>query len=140
MGIVALYEEDFAAAEESFTKAGDLGADVTYNMGVTKLYQGDYAKAEGLLASANCDYNKGLAQLLNSNYAGAQKTFACVENQDAETLYIQAVAASMNKDKDNMLKKLGEAIKADASYKTSAANEMAFFNYRDDANFQALVK
>ncbi len=140
MGIVKLYEGDYAHAEKCFTKAQDLGADVTYNMGVTKLYQGDYAKAEGLLANAGCDFNRGLAQLLNSNYSGAQKTFACVENQDAGTLYIQAVAASMNNDKDNMLKYLGEAIKADGSYKAGAANDMAFFKYRSDANFQALVK
>jgi tetratricopeptide (TPR) repeat protein len=140
MGIVKLYEGDYAHAEKCFTKAQDLGADVTYNMGVVKLYQGDYAKAEGLLANAGCDFNHGLAQLLNANYSGAQKTFACVDPQDAETIYIQAVAASMNNDKENTLKYLGEAIKADASYKTSAANDMVFLKYRDDASFQALVK
>jgi len=139
MGIVALHEGDYNAAEENFMKAQDLGADVTYNMGVTKLYQGDYAKAEGLLANAGCDFNRGLAQLLNNNYSGAQKTFACVEPQDAETIYIQAVAASMNNDKESTLKYLGEAIKADAKYKKSAANDMVFLKYRDDASFQALV-
>lgn len=140
IGIVALHEGDYNVAEENFMKAQDLGADVTYNMGVTKLYQGDYSKAEGLLANAGCDFNRGLAQLLNNNYSGAQKTFACVEPQDSETIYIQAVAASMNNDKESTLKYLGEAIKADAKYKKCATNDMVFLKYRDDASFQTLIK
>jgi hypothetical protein len=45
----------------------------------------------------------------------------------------------MNNDKEATLKYLGEAIKADAKYKKSAANDMVFLKYRDDASFQALV-
>jgi len=139
MGIVKLYEGDYNHAEKCFMKAQELGADVNYNLGVTKLYQGDYANAESYLANAGCDFNRGLAQLLNKNYSGAQSTFACVEPQDAETIYIQAVSASMNNDKENTLKYLGNAIKANEKYKKCAANDMIFLKYRDDASFQALV-
>lgn len=139
MGIVKLYKGDYNHAEKCFMKAQELGADVTYNLGVTKIYQGDYSKAESLLADAGCDFNRGLAQLLNKNYSGAQKTFACVDPQDAETIYIQAVSASMNNDKDNTFKYLGNAIKADEKYKKCAANDMIFLKYRNDASFQALV-
>ena len=140
MGIVKLYEGDYNHAEKCFLKAQELGADVDYNLGVAKLYQGDYAKAETYLADAGCDFNRGLAQLLNKNYSGAQKTLACVDPQDAETIYIQAVSASMNNDKENTLKYLGNAIKADEKYKKCATNDMIFFKYHDDASFQALVK
>jgi tetratricopeptide (TPR) repeat protein len=139
MGIVKLHKGDYAGAQKCFAKAQELGADANYNLGVTYLYLGEYAKAESMLASSGCDFNKGLAQLMNRNYAGAQKTLSCVEPQDAETNYIQAVAASMNNDKENTLKYLGNAIKADAKYKKCATNDMIFLKYRTDASFQALV-
>lgn len=139
MGIIKLHEGDYKGAEKCFTKAQELGADVNYNLAIAYIYLGEYAKAESMLASTKCDFNHGLAQLMNRNYAGAQKTFACVEVQDAETIYIQAVAASMNDDKENTLKHLGNAIKADAKYKKCAANDMIFLKYRTDASFQALV-
>ncbi len=140
MGIVKLYEGDYNHAEKCFTKSQELGADVDYNMGITKIYQGDYANAETLLSGASCDYNLGLAQLLNKNYSGAQKTFACVNPQDGETLYIQAAAAAMNNDSDNTFKYLGNAIKADEKYKKCATNDVIFLKYREDVNFQALIK
>jgi len=139
LGVYYMLVEDYNKAEHAFNKARELGGDAGYNLGVANIALGDYARAEQLLSGANCDFNKGLAQLLNGNNTGAEKTFKCVEPQDAETLYLLAITAARQDNKDAMLDYLGQSIKADAEVAKSAATDREFLKYYDDADFMAIV-
>ena len=129
---------DYSKAKGCFTKAQGLGGDENYNLGLANIALGDYARAESLLSGFKCDFNLGLAQLLNGNATGAEKTFNCAP-QDAETLYLLAITASRQDNKDNMLDYLGQAIKANPDVATGAATDREFLKYYNDADFNALV-
>ncbi len=138
MGVYNMLVGEYNKAEQCFTKAKELGGDEDYNLGLVNIALGDYAKAEMYLKGNNCDYNLGLAQLLNGNAAAAEKTFGCSE-QDAETYYLQAIAAARQDNKDGVLDYLGKAIKADKEVAAAAATDREFLKYYNDADFQALV-
>ena len=137
-GIYYMLVGDYNKAEHSFNKARELGGDANYNLGLANIALGDYARAEQLLASSKCDFNLGLAQLLNGNAAGAEKTFKCAP-QDAETMYLIAIAAAHQDNKDGVLEYLGKAIKENSEIAKTAAMDREFLKYYDDPDFSAIV-
>ncbi len=137
-GVYHMLIGDYNKAEHCFNKARELGGDANYNLGLANIALGDYARAEQLLAGSKCDFNLGLAQLLNGNAAGAEKTFKCAP-QDAETLYLLAIANARQDNKDGLLEYLGKAIKADPEIAKSAATDREFADYYGDADFTAIV-
>lgn len=138
MGVYNMLTEEYSKAEKCFTKAKELGGDANYNLGLVNIALGDYAKAEMYLKGTKCDFNLGLAQLLNGNGAAADKTFACAD-QDAETMYLRAIAAARQDNKAGMLENLGNAIKADKEVAGMAAKDREFLKYYTDADFMAIV-
>jgi len=139
IGIYEAMTNNWVAAEEAFETSRDLGGDVDYNLGLVNIHNGEYAEAVSNLNRYSCDFNLGLAQLLNKDYSGAQKTFKCVDPQDAQTNYLIAITAARQDDKAAMLEYLGNAIKADPETKTMAAYDREFLNFEKDADFKALV-
>ena len=137
-GVYQMMTGDYNKAAHCFNKAQGLGGDENYNLGIANIALGDYAKAESLLSGYSCDFNLGLAQLLNGNAAGAEKTFSCAE-QDAETLYLLAVASARQDNKDATIDYLGQSIKADAEFAAIAAKDREFMKYYTDANFMVIV-
>ena len=138
MGVYNMLVGEYNKAEQCFTKAKNLGGDEDYNLGLVNIALGDYAKAEMYLKGESCDFNLGLAQLLNGNASAAGKTFACAD-QDTETLYLQAITAARQDNKEGVLEFLGKAIKADNEVAALAATDREFLKYYEDADFQALV-
>jgi Tfp pilus assembly protein PilF/outer membrane protein OmpA-like peptidoglycan-associated protein len=138
-GVYYAMTGDWKKAEEAFEKAGDLGGNVNYNMGIVSIHNGDYPQAVSYLSSYSCDYNLGLAQLLNKDYSAAQKTFECVDPQDVKTNYLLAITAARQDDKAGTLDYLGKAIKLDEEVKTKATYDREFVKFEDDADFKALV-
>ena len=138
MGVYYMLTEQYNQAEQSFSKARELGGDASYNLGLANIALGDYARAEQLLSGSSCDFNLGLAQLLNGNNAGAEKTFKC-SPEDAETLYLLAITAARADNKDGMLDYLGQSIKADAAVAGNAVTDREFLKYYNDADFMAIV-
>ncbi len=139
LGVYYMLTNDYNKAEHAFNKARELGADANYNLGVANIALGDYARAESLLANYKCDFNLGLAQLLNGNNAGAEKTFNCVSEEDAETLYLLAITAARQDNKTAMLDYLGQSIKADSEIAKAALTDREFLEYYNDVDFTALV-
>ena len=138
-GVYYAMTGDWKMAKEAFQKSNDLGGDVSYNMGMVNIHDGNYAEAVTNLSAYKCDFNLGLAQLLNKEYSAAQKTFECVDPSDAETNYLLAITAARQDDKSGTLDYLGKAIKADENVKTKAAYDREFLKYEKDADFRALM-
>lgn len=141
LGIVAIYENNYAAADEYFNKARKLGINTNYNEGVVHIHKGDYNKAVKLMTKDNpkCDYNVALAQTLDKKYTIAEETISCLE-ENGHTLYLQAVIASRTKDPEKAIKHLSKAIKKDSKMKKMARNDMEFAYLQDMPEFIALVK
>jgi Tfp pilus assembly protein PilF len=137
-GVYHMLTGDYVKAEQCFNKARELGGDANYNLGLANVALGDYARAEQLLGSSKCDFNLGLAQLLNGNAAAAEKTFKCAP-QDAETLYLMAISAARQDNKDGVIDYLGKAIKADKEVANAALTDREFLKYYNDADFTAIV-
>lgn len=137
-GVYYMLVGEYNKAQHSFNKARELGGDANYNLGLANIALGDYAKAEQLLAGNKCDFNLGLAQLLNGNVAGAENTFKCAP-EDAETLYLLAIASARQDNKDGVFDYLGQAIKADPEFAKSASTDREFLKYYGEADFMAIV-
>lgn len=138
-GVYYALTGDYAKAKESFMKSKDLGGDVNYNMGLVNIYYGNYAEAVSNLSSYNCDFNLGLAQLLNGDNNGAEKTFKCVDPQDAETDYMLAITGARLDDKAMVLDYLGKAMKLDPTLKNKATYDREFIKYYKDPDFKSLM-
>ena len=138
-GVYHALSGDYKMAKMAFMKAKDLGGDVNYNMGLVNIYYGNYAEAVANLSSYNCDFNLGLAQLLNGDYNGAEKTFQCVDPQDAETNYLLAITAARMDDKQKAIDYLTKSVKMDSKYGEKAKYDREFLKISGDPAFKALV-
>lgn len=112
----------------------------TYNNGIFKILEGDYAAASQAFSEANCDYNTALTQLLNKNYTAAKSTLNCITNPDAKVAYLKAVLAARTADETALYQNLSTAIQKDAKYKGKAKRDAEFKKYRKSEQFQNLVK
>lgn len=139
LGVYYAMVGDYNNAKNSFNKSQELGGDVNYNMGLVNIYYGNYAAAVSNLSSYNCDFNFGLAQMLNGDNNGAKNTFDCVDPQDAEANYIQAILGARSDDKSMMLEYLGKAFKQVPELKKTATFDREFIKYYSDPDFKALV-
>ena len=141
LGIVAIYENDYAEAEKLFSHAKKLGLNTNYNEGVIHINKGNYDKAVKLMTkdNPNCDYNIALAQTMDKKYTVAEETVSCLE-ENGKTLYLHAVIASRTNDIDKAIKHLAKAIKKDPKLKNKAKNDMEFAYLQDNNEFMALVK
>jgi Flp pilus assembly protein TadD len=139
MGVYYMMTGDYVKAREYLNKAKGLGGDVNYNMGMVDLYEGNYSEAVTELSGAKCDFNLGLAQLLNKDYSAAESTFNCVQPQDGETLYLLAVTAARQDNKEGVLNYIGQAINANPDFAAKAALDREFLKFYDDPGFKALV-
>ena len=138
LGIIYGIEGNYAKAEEHFTKAGQLGTDATYNLGVISIHKGEYAKALSQFGSKTCDYNVALAYIASKNYPPAEKQLSCAP-KDAQTHYLMAILGSRTANTSMMYENLGKAIQLDAAYKTEAKIDREFIKYFADPSFTSLV-
>ncbi len=139
LGVVAIHQKDFAAAEKHLTKARQLGADVDYNMGIVYIFQGDYSKAVNAMKATKCDYNLGLAQLLNGDMTAAKASLDCAP-ASAETFYLKAIIAARSAEKEALYSNLMKAVQKDENYKNQAKWDREFMSYFNEPDFQNIVK
>ncbi|HOX77594.1 MAG TPA: hypothetical protein PLW31_06100 [Bacteroidales bacterium] len=139
LGIVYGLEGDIAKAEEHFTKAGQLGTNADYNLGVIHIYKGEYGKALSKFGNKTCDYNVALAYIAQKNYPPAQKQLDCA-SKDAQTHYLMAILGSRTSNTGMLFENLGKAIQMNEAYKAEAQIDREFVKYFTDPNFTSLVK
>jgi uncharacterized protein YajQ (UPF0234 family)/Tfp pilus assembly protein PilF len=139
MGIVARWKGDRKAAMEMYKSASSAGPEVSYNMGIIEIQNGNYAAAVGAFGSDN-SFNSALAKLLNGNPEGAMSTIDASNEKDAAlSFYLKAIAGARQGKADVMNNNLKAAIQKDASFKQMAKDDAEFVKFRDNADFKAMV-
>ena len=126
-GLVALVNNDFRAANQSFGKAGGL-PELGSALGVYYLQQGDVNAAVKAFGNDKSN-NAALAQILSKDYSKAKSTLAGIQAPDATTYYLMAVLGARTNNEQTVLSNLRQAIKLDNSIAKQAANDLEFARF-----------
>ncbi len=140
MGIVARWKGDRKAAMELYKLAGSAGPEVSYNMGIIEIQNGNYASAVSDFGAEN-SFNSALAKLLNGNTDGAMSTIdnSTTDKDAALSFYLKAIAGARQNKADVLTANLKVAIQKDASFKQMAKDDAEFIKFRTNADFTALT-
>lgn len=139
LGAIALVNGDLAKAKEYFGKAAGAGEELTYNLGLVNLHEGNYAGAVKNLGNSATN-NAALAKILTEDYRGALATLNSVENPICMTDYLKAIVGAKTNDKDLMLASLKDGVAKNADLKKLAKTELTFAEYFEDAEFKSIVE
>lgn len=139
LGIVARWKGDRKGAMALYKSAASAGAEVSYNMGIIEIQNGNYAAAISDFGSYNT-FNLALAKLLNKNADGAMSTLDNSTEKDAAiSFYLKAIAGARQDKADVLNNNLRTAIQKDASFKAMAKDDAEFIKFRDNADFKAIT-
>ena len=128
-GIVAARKGNLNKAQQFFNQANASEK----NQAILDIRQGKYAKAERFFKNANT-HNATLAKVLNGNNSSN-----CTDNT-AACYYLNAIVGARSANMQMLTQNLSKAISADASYKQEAAKDLEFINYRENLEFNAIIK
>jgi len=143
MGILYFLEGRKEEAKKSFEAAQKAQVEPVkqdYNLGLFKILDGDYTGAIQAMGNRSCDYGVALAHLLNKDYAAARTAIDCVQPKDAKAFYLIAIINARQNNEDGVIGSLQTAIELDNSYKAEAKKDAEFKRFRNNANFQTLIK
>ncbi|MCI7787801.1 MAG: hypothetical protein MR489_09510 [Prevotella sp.] len=121
-GLMSLVEGDMQAAEAAIAKGAN-SETTTYAQGVLNIAKGNYAQALQLFGN-NKTNSAALAQIMSKDYAAAAATLDKVDNADAMSDYLHAIAAARRGNKFAASSYLKEALQKDASLKQYADNDL----------------
>lgn len=139
LGIVARWKGDRKAAMDLYKSASAAGPEVSYNMGIIEIQNGNYPSAVADFGSDN-SFNSALAKLLNGNTDGAMSTIDNSTEKDAAlSFYLKAIAGARQSKADVLTNNLKVAIQKDASFKQMAKDDAEFIKFSDNADFKALT-
>jgi Flp pilus assembly protein TadD len=138
-GAMASKDKNFKEAKEDYMAAQKQGVDVSYNMGIVKIADGNYNGAINSFGTTKCDYNLALAHTLSGNYNAATSTLNCAE-KTAEVHYLQAIIGARTENDNMVFENLKKAIEMDASYRDIAIEDKEFLKYYSNPGFQNAIK
>lgn len=140
LGAVALAEGDIETAEQLLTSAMSAGSEVSYNLGIIKIIQGDYSAAVNYFGNEP-SFNAGLAQLLDGNYDGAVATLNQLGDvEDAWVYYLKAVAGARGGNDSVVFSNLRSAVSLDSSIKEYAQKDAELLKLADNETFMQIVE
>jgi Flp pilus assembly protein TadD len=140
LGAVALAEGDLKTAEELLTSAMSAGDAPSYNLGIIKIKQGDYAAAVNYFGNKP-SFNAGLAQMLNGSNDKAIATLnAMGDVKDAWVYYLKAVASARGGVAEGVINNLRQAISLDSSVKAYALKDAEFLKFATNDAFKQLLQ
>ena len=122
LGLISLINGNVQDAERAISKGAN-SENVKAAQGALNIAKGNYAQAESDFGKTASN-TAALAQILNKNYAAAAKTLDKVENPNAMTDYLHAIAAARRGNKFAAASYLKEALQKDASLKEYADNDL----------------
>ena len=138
--IVMRWEGDRKDAKAMLDKAKSAGPEVSYNLGLIAVQDGQYTDAVTDFGS-NETFNVALAKVLAGDLDGALTTIdKSTEKEDALSYYLKAVIGARKGNKDMLVNNLRSAIEKDPSLKDHAKTDVEFLKYRDDADFKGLIQ
>lgn len=140
LGVVAAWKKDYAAAKTYYETAQGQGVNVTYNLGVIMILDGNY---EGAISSFSdgkaCDYNLALATLMTNNPSDAAKILDCAP-KTAEVFYLLAIVGARTGNTALMTENLKKACAEVPAYKVQAKDDREFIKYFDNSDFKDAIK
>jgi tetratricopeptide (TPR) repeat protein len=140
LGAVALAQGDLKTAEELLTSAMSAGDAPSYNLGIIKVKQADYAAAVNYFGNKP-SFNAALAQMLNGSNDKAIATLnAMGDVKDAWVYYLKAVANARGGIADGVITNLRQAISLDPSVKAYAAKDAEFLKFSSNDAFKQLLQ
>ncbi len=127
MGLVAMNNGDWQAAQTYLGKAGDC---VEYGeaMGTLLTNKGQYAQAVQSFGDVKSN-NSAVANLLNKNYSAAKSILDAIQDKDATTYYLLAIVAARTSNSSGVTENLRKAIGLDSSLKNKALGDLEFSKY-----------
>jgi len=140
LGAVALAEGDLKTAESLSSIGMSAGEAATYNLGIIKIKQGDYAAAVNYFGSKP-SFNAALAQLLNGNNEKAIATLNELgDDAPAIVFYLKAVASARAGKEDGVLNNLRIAVGKDAKWKEYAKKDAEFLKFAQNEAFKGIIQ
>lgn len=140
LGVCELKDGNIAKAETYFGAASGAGEAVNNNLGILSIIKGEYAKAVKYLGDSDSP-NTGLAKIMAGDNNGALKSLEnCTWEGCYWKEYFKAVVGARTAKENLMYESLEKAIKIKPELKKTAATDMEFAKYFDQAKFKELVK
>ncbi|MBN1413977.1 MAG: hypothetical protein JW973_02655 [Bacteroidales bacterium] len=140
LGAVALAEGDLETAENLLSAGMGAGDAASYNLGIIKVKQGDYAAAVNYFGSKP-SFNAALAQLLNGDTDKALATLNEMGEADCSCVYyLKAVASARGGNEEGVLSNLRIALGKDAKWKDYALKDAEFLKFASNEAFKAIVQ
>ena len=138
LGVIAIAEQNYAAAKEYFGKAAGVGSELDQNLGVIALLEGDYAKAEEYFG-ASTSLNAAICKILVEKYDAALQLLNANNQEVGLKYYLKAVASARKAEKDPVMENLRKAVNLESKWKSYAKTDMEFVKYFEDSTFTAIV-
>lgn len=140
MAIVMRWEGNRKDAKEMLEKSKSAGPEVSYNLGLIAVQDGQYADAVTMFGT-NETFNAALAKVLSGDLDGALTTLdKSSEKEDALSYYLRAVIGARKNNKDLAINNLKTAIEKDPSLKEHAKTDVEFLKFREEADFKAVIQ
>ncbi|MBN1790332.1 MAG: tetratricopeptide repeat protein [Bacteroidales bacterium] len=140
LGAVALAEGDLKTAEELLTAAMSAGDAPSYNLGIIKIKQGDYAAAANYFGNKP-SFNAALAQMLNGSNEKAIATLNSLGDvKDGWVYYLKAVASARGGVAEGVVNNLRQAISLDPSIKAYALKDAEMLKFVTNEAVAALLR
>jgi tetratricopeptide (TPR) repeat protein len=140
LGVVARKKGNRKEAMDLYAAATGAGSEVSYNMGIIEIQNGNYPAAVTDFGDNN-SFNAGLAKLLNNSLDDATSAIDNSNDKEAAlSLYLKAVIAARKNSADVLISNLKAAIEKDLSFKQMAAEDAEFIKFRDNADFKAITQ
>jgi tetratricopeptide (TPR) repeat protein len=139
LGVVALKDLDLAKAETYFGAASGAGEAVNSNLGILNILKGDYSKAVKYFGDTESS-NAGLAKILAGDNNGALKALESTKDESADKEYLKAVIGARTAKENLFYESLEKAVKMKPELKKTAATDLEFAKYFNEAKFKDIVK
>lgn len=127
MGLVAMNNGDWQAAQTYLGKAGDC-AEYGEAMGTLLTNKGQYAQAVQSFGDVKTN-NSAVANILNKNYSAAKSILDAIKDKNATTYYLMAIVAARTSNATGVAENLRKAIGMDGSLKNKALSDLEFAKY-----------
>ena len=137
LGVIALSRGDLDAARNYFTNAKERGnAEAGPNLGLILIRQGDYNGAVAAFGDRPGDLNLALAQILSGDLQGATQTLAAAP-ASPKAFYLRAIVAARQNNVNQVVSNLRQT---SADFRTRAQTDVEFRRFRENAEFQNVVR
>lgn len=140
LGVVSYMNGDTKKALEYYDMASGAGKEVSYNQGIIKIKEGDYAGAVNMMGTTPT-FNLALAKMLNGDNDGALKVLTSIEkSNDPMVYYLKAVIGARTTNTDLLFTNLRTAIAKDSNLLAKAKKDMEFNKYFEDMTFKSIIQ